>query len=110
MTNTISNCNNGADMPTVLPQSDLCLSEKIHHSCPNMNSSAPLQQIKPTANDVIYGRGIAANQHNQSFRAEIRSRHDSYARGNPATQLEMVTELIEWVRNREGRFLSYGFN
>jgi hypothetical protein len=59
-----------------------------------MKSSAPLQQIKPTSNDVIYGRGIAANQHNQSFRAEIRSRHDSYARGNAKTELEMVTELM----------------
>jgi hypothetical protein len=106
--NTSSICNNGVDMPTILPQSDLWISGKIRNNCgyPNMNSSAPLQQINPTANDVIYGRGIAANQHNQSFRAEIRSRHDSYARGNAKSQLEIVTELIEWVRNRGGRFLS----
>jgi hypothetical protein len=70
--------------------------------CPNMHSS---HEQQPRDVDVIFGRGKAANQHNESFREQVGLRHVDYLEGNDVRKTELVAELIRWVRNRGGRFL-----
>ena len=59
-----------------------------------------------TDNDVIFGRGTGPNLHNRLFRREVASRQVEYKMGWDLEKKIIVNELIEWVRNRNGRFLA----
>jgi hypothetical protein len=71
----------------------------------NSNADMPTPVLELTANDVMSGRGNAVKQHNQLFLNEVRIRHDEYKTGSDVRKTQLVTELKQWVRNREGRFL-----
>lgn len=64
------------------------------------------QYFQKTDIDVIFGRGSGPNVHNRLFRGEVASRQLAYKMGWDLEKKIIVDELIEWVRNRKGRFLA----
>lgn len=105
-TESSSNNHNTTDVPMLMKQqTHACGSGIIPRNCPKMNSSP--RKIQPKDKDVIFGgQGIATNQHNQLFRAEVHNHRDAYVQGNPELQGTVVSQLRESVQNRGGRFLN----
>ena len=60
--------------------------------------------------DVIFGRGTGPTRHNQAFRDHVATVFLQYRRGSDAEKKAIVTDLTQWVGNRQGRFLEKDAN